>query len=73
MPNVLMLAAAVTEEGSAGGGIGVIVSAVSDVVSLFPKVYDMITGNPLLLFFTASGVLGAVFGLFAHLKHVAKY
>lgn len=72
MPSVVMLADAAVEGTTSGGGIGVIVTAVGDVVSLVPKVYDMITGNPLLLFFTAVGVLGAVFGLFAHLKHVAK-
>lgn len=72
MPSVVMLADAAVEGASSGGGIGVIVTAVGDVVSLVPMVFDMITGNPLLLFFTATGVLGAVFGLFAHLKHVAK-
>lgn len=69
MPSSVMLAEAGT---GASGGIGVIVSAVGDVVSMCGKVFDVMVGNPLLLFFTAAGVLSCAIGVFAHLKHVAK-
>lgn len=70
MPTTVMLAAA--ESGTSSGGIGTIVNAVGDVVSMTSKVFDVIIDNPLLLFYVAAGVLGVAIGVFAHLKHVAK-
>ncbi|MBD5531082.1 MAG: hypothetical protein HDQ98_14520 [Lachnospiraceae bacterium] len=70
MPTTVMLAAA--EGGTSSGGIGTIVSATTDVVSLVSNVFDIMVSNPLLLFFVAVGVLSAAIGVFAHLKHVAK-
>lgn len=72
MPNLLMLASAGDTGAASGGGIGTIVNAVGDVVSMCTKVFDVMVANPLLLFFTAAGVLSCAIGVFAHLKHVAK-
>lgn len=70
MPTTVMLAS--VGDGTSSGGIGAIIDATVDVVSMVSKVFDVMVSNPLLLFFTASGVLGTVIGVFAHMKHVAK-
>ncbi len=72
MPNFLMLASAGDTGAASGGGIGVIVNSVGDVISMCAKVFDVMVDNPLLLFYTAAGVLSVAIGVFAHLKHVAK-
>lgn len=69
MPGI-MLASAGTE--AASGGIGAIISACTDVVSMVGSVFNVMVGNPLLLFYTAAGVLTCAIGIFAHMKHVAK-
>ncbi len=71
MPDMIMLANAGTEA-SGGGGIGTIVNAVGDVVSMCSKVFDVMVSNQLLLFYTAAGVLTVAITVFAHMKHVAK-
>ena len=49
-----------------------IIAGISDVVSVVGTVFTAITGNELLVFFLAAGVLGVGIGAFARLKRIAK-
>lgn len=47
-------------------------AGVSDAVSLFGKVWDLIVGNPILMVFIGIGLLSAGIGLFGRLLHTTK-
>ena len=54
-------------------GTQVVITAVSDVLSLSGTILNTITSNPILTFIFASGFVGIGIGVFAKLKRVARY
>lgn len=50
-----------------------VIAASGDVISLLPKIFAAITGNPLLMFYLAGGVISAGIGWFGRLKGAAMH
>lgn len=53
-------------------GMAAVTAAVSTVTTLVGDVFDLITGNPLLVTFVAIGLVGAAIGLFRRLKRASR-
>lgn len=49
-----------------------IITALTDVTGLVSTVFGVITENPVLLFFTAAGLLPVGFGIFRMAKRAAR-
>lgn len=61
------MAAAMLAEGASAGGS--ITEAVSSIMGVVSTVITTVTGNPILLVFFASGVVGIAIGIVHRLKH----
>lgn len=71
MPLVAMLADAATTPGADAAGsadMGVVVNAIGTVVSVVGKVWDVVTGNPFLLFGLGAAALTIGVGVFASIR-----
>ena len=49
-----------------------ITGAIADVVTVIGEVFTALTGNALLVFFLAAGLLGVGIGMFKKLRSAAK-
>lgn len=63
-----------TVDGSSTVGTGMesIIAGVADVTTLLTKVFEVITGNPLLTFFLSVSVLGVGFSVFRKARRTAR-
>ena len=52
--------------------MSVVIAAMGDVLGLVTTVVSTITGNPILLFFLATGLVGVGVGVFKLLKRGAR-
>ena len=72
----LTLPALATEGGSGSGSSGslsTIIAATDDVTAMVNKAWAMMTANPLLTFYVASGLLATGIGFFAYLRRVSHH
>lgn len=49
-----------------------IMTAMTDVISLVSKCFDVMVGNPVLLFFVAAGLVPVGFEIFRSAKNAAR-
>lgn len=55
-----------------GTGLSTIIGAIGEITPLVGTVFTLMTSNPLLLAFTAVGMVGVGFGIFKMAKGAAK-
>ena len=60
-------------DGATTTGMDAIITAVGSVLELSGTILNTITTNPILTFIFATGFVGIGVGVFAKLKHVARY
>lgn len=60
------------EETVAATGMETILGATDTVTTLVGNVFDMITGNPLLVVFVAAGLIGVGVSAFKRIKKAAR-
>lgn len=60
-------------EGTASTGMDAVLSATDTITSLMSKIWNVMTGNPLLTLFLAAGVLTLGLGIFRAVKKTAKH
>lgn len=68
--SVLLSISAFAEDSA--GGVAAVTGAMTTMTSLVTSVFDMITGNPVLVLFLAAGVLGVAIRLTRRLMRAAK-
>lgn len=71
MPNIVMLADTVVES-PASADMSVVVNAIGTVVNVVVKVWDVIVGNPFLLFSTGAAALTIGAAVFVTIRHSAS-
>lgn len=49
-----------------------VITATGDVVSIVGKVFEVMTANPVTLFFLAASLLGVGIGVFQSIKNAAR-
>lgn len=52
--------------------LSVITESIGTVISVVGKIFDVIVGNPYLVFLMAAGMLGVAIGVFKKLKRAAR-